>query len=103
MIFGNSEIIEKVVKKKYQNILAKEVANHRMVGNVANSTLLLANFKKLKAASRLLGEDNIDYFEELCCRCLIPVTGFSDFTVQQNCNIVTFSCFANTYADTELH
>ena len=80
-----SKLVEKVIKKKYQNILAKEVASHRTVGNVANSTLLLANFKKLKAASSLLAEDNTDTFEELCCRYLIPITGILSLAETSYC------------------
>lgn len=65
---------ETTIKLKYEKILSKEVENHKFTGNLANTTLLLANMRKLKAAASLLQSDTADPFEAFCCRWLIPLT-----------------------------
>ena len=69
-----SKEVEKAIKVKYEKILTKEVENHKFTGNLANTTLLLANMRKLKAAFNLLESGTADPFEAVCCRWIIPLT-----------------------------
>merc|ERR1712150_258313 len=71
---GPNQGVEKAIKVKYEKILTKEVENHKFTGNLANTTLLLSNMRKLKAASNLLESGMVDPFEAVCCRWIIPLT-----------------------------
>lgn len=62
------------MKVKYEKILSTEISNHKFTGSLANTTLLMANMRKLKTAFSRLNIDSTDPFQAFCCKWIIPLT-----------------------------
>ena len=67
--------LEKQFKAKYEKVLSMEMTSQRTAGNLANSTLLLNNLKKMRRADKQLKTEGAeDPYQEFCYRWIIPAT-----------------------------
>ena len=76
--------MENKLKAKYEKIMNSEVSSQRTAGNLANSTLLLTNLKKLRSTGKVLETTGAtDGFQEFCYRYVIPLTGKQVFRLKK--------------------
>ena len=67
--------LEKQIKAKYEKIMSSEITSQRNAGQLANSTLLLTNLKKLRTANKILKNEGAeDAYQEFCYKYVIPAT-----------------------------
>ena len=54
---------EKSLKVKYEKVLNAEISNHKFAGSLTNTSLLMANMRKLKTVFNRLNTENTDPFQ----------------------------------------